>query len=277
MIAQALLDACARGDLPPNVLLLRLAMVATAPEEVAAALDAAGPRLAAARALWRANPQAFGLVKSVLAGVEHAESADPAHWARVFDRLAAAAPEGGVALYALGNPDLLRAATREVVDRILGWDLLPPEARVVEIGCGIGRVLATLAPHAAGITGLDVSPGMIAAARDRCAGLPNVTLAVTSGRDLPLPDASADLVLAADVFPYLVDSGLAEAHLAESARVLRPGGHLLILNHSYRGDPDADRADLAVLAPPNGLRLRRAATGDFALWDAATFLLSRAG
>jgi SAM-dependent methyltransferase len=61
----------------------------------------------------------------------------------------------------------------------------------------------------------------------------------SSGRDLALfKDASFDLVYAVDTFPYLVLSGrdLAERHMSDAARVLRPGGTLLVLNYSYLGD-----------------------------------------
>lgn len=251
---------------------------------LAGALAAAEPpaqaRLGAALQLWRDNPQAFDTVKSVLSGVEHdGAEGDPADWARTFDRLAAAAPEGGVALYALGNPDLLRAATADVVDRLADWDLLGPPVRALEIGCGIGRFLEALSPRLGQVTGLDISPGMVARARERCAGLPNVAVDVTSGRDLAaVPEASLDLVLAADVFPYLVASGdgLPARMVAEAGRVLRPGGTLAVLNWSYRGDPAGDRAEVEEAAGRAGLAVIRAAEGDFALWDAATFLLRRA-
>ena len=284
------LEGCAGGTLPANVALLRLAMEAGAPEEVERALLGAlvgasgfgGGRRGEALGLWRANPQAFGYVKAVIGGVEHGGAAEEpgqgvADWAQAFDRLAQVSPEGGVALYALGNPDLLRAATLEVVERMRGWGLLGREARVVEVGCGIGRFVEALAGEVAHVTGLDVSEGMIARARERCGALPNVTLGVSSGRDLSgLGDGTADLVLGADVFPYLVQAGVAERHVAEAARVLRPGGHLLILNYSYRGDAPQDGAEVADLADQYGFDVLRAGTRDLTLWDAAAFLLRKA-
>jgi ubiquinone/menaquinone biosynthesis C-methylase UbiE len=149
---------------------------------------------------------------------------------------------------------------------------------VLEIGCGIGRFVAALAPHVDHVTGLDMSPEMIARARERCAGLPNVLLGVSSGRDLSgVPDGAIDLILAADVFPYLVQTGaeIVDHHVREAARVLKPGGHLVILNFSYRGDLKRDRSDVAVLAARRGFAFRRSASDDFSLWDAATFLLEK--
>jgi hypothetical protein len=286
---QPALRGCAEGRLTVNVALLRLAMAAQGPEEVEAALAGAleragGPaaeRLREALVMWRGNPQAFALVKGVLSGVEHGGAAgDPercvAGWAEAFDRLARAAPEGGVALYALGNPDLLRAATEEVVARMEGWGLLGPGARVLEIGCGIGRFVEALAPRVAEVSGLDISDGMVERARERCGGLGNVTLEVSSGRDLGgVGDRAVDLVLAADVFPYLVQAGLAGRHVEEAARVLGPGGHLLILNYSYRGNAQEDCREVGELAGRHGFEVRHMGEGDFALWDAATFLLRR--
>jgi SAM-dependent methyltransferase len=247
--------------------------------------DAAATRLDRVRALWRENPQAYTMVKAVIAGVEHegaSESVDAgvAYWREVFDRMARVSGEGSVALYALGNPLLLRDATREVVTRLGEWHLLGPDRRVLEIGCGIGRFVEALAPQVAHAWGIDISPEMIAQARRRCARLPNVTLVVSSGRDLaPFADASVDLILAADVFPYLVQTGpaIVETHLRESARVMAPGGSLVILNYSYRGIPEQDRADLERLAGSSGLLLAGTGTGDFALWDATSFRLIRPG
>ena len=65
--------------------------------------------------------------------------------------------------------------------------------------------------------------------------------AQASGRDLAgFADGSFDLVLAVDSLPYVFRAGgeaLLAAMLAEIARALRPGGELLALNLTYRGDP----------------------------------------
>jgi ubiquinone/menaquinone biosynthesis C-methylase UbiE len=135
-----------------------------------------------------------------------------------------------------------------------------------------------LAPKVGHVTGLDIAERTIVRARERCVARSNVTLLVSSGQNLaPVADETMDLVLAADVFPYLVQTGpsLVERHVKETARVLKPGGSFVILNYSYRDDPECDRTELAVLADRAGLTLSRCKTGLFTLWDAVAFRLDR--
>ena len=278
------LDDGAEGRVPPNIALMRALMAARSPAEIDQALatarqgrdDAALVRLDTIAALAKARPDAWALVRDVLASANHDGAPgdqSPARWATIFDRLAAVSPDAGVALYALGDPDLLSRATQEIVARLREWGLLGPQRDAIEIGCGAGRFVQALAPLLRSVAGLDISGAMIAEARRRCAGLHNVRLDVGTGEGLAgYADASADLVLAVDVFPYLVLQGqdLVGIHVAEAARVLRPGGSLLVLNYSYRGDPDLDRADVTALATRYGFEVRRFATGDFILWDGST-------
>lgn len=285
------LARCAAGT-PANVALMLLLMECADASEAEAALsaaigrlewegDPAAGRLDQALTLLRANPQAPEIVRSVLAGLDHqrgrpAGESELAYWAAAFDGAASKNPEASVALYALGNPGLLEAATAEIVARLREWRLISPDTECLDIGCGIGRVELALAPLVHRIVGLDISAAMVAEARERCAALPNVEIRQTAGRDLSgFPDRSFDLVLAVDSFPYVVQSGpaLIDAMLAESARVLRPGGHLLILNFSYRGDLQRDGEDLQDFAARERLEVVRSSTSDFKLWDGAAFVL----
>lgn len=197
---------------------------------------------------------------------------------RLFDRLVGANAEASVALYSLGDPGLLDAATVEVTELLERLSVLGPERHLLEIGCGIGRFVQALAGRIAAITGIDIAPGMIEAAKKRCAGLPNVTLQETSGRDLwAFPAAAFDTVLAIDSLPYVHRAGaaLVSAHFAEVARVLRPGGDFVILNLSYRGDLELDRQDVRRLGETVGLRVLLNGTSDLRLWDGTTFHLRK--
>jgi ubiquinone/menaquinone biosynthesis C-methylase UbiE len=221
------------------------------------------------------------MVKAVLGDVNHEGAATTPEeqirrLAGAFDRAAQVSPEGSVALYALGNPDLLKAATTEVVEQMRAWGLLGRSQSVLDLGCGIGRFEEAMAGEVSSIVGIDISGEMIETARRRCAALGNVAFLQSSGRDLSAFAAdSFDLVLAVDSFPYLVQSGmsLVQTHVAETARVLKPSGDLLILNFSYRRNPGQDRADIRRLAEGHGFKVLRDGISAFTLWDGLVFHL----
>jgi SAM-dependent methyltransferase len=195
-----------------------------------------------------------------------------------FDNAAALAPEAAVALYSLGSPETLDRATAEIAEQLRQWRLLGTSVVVLDIGCGIGRVERALSSDVRSITGIDVSPVMIAEARRRCADLANVDFAVCNGADLVAFEGQRfDLILAVDSFPYLVaaDPAIAARHIAEAAELLAPNGALVILNYSYRGNLELDRAELRNFASLHGLAVERDGTRDFTLWDGATFLLRK--
>ena len=198
---------------------------------------------------------------------------------RMFDERVRQSEEASVALYSLGSAEILERATAEVVALLDGWGVLGVDRRVLQIGCGIGRFERALAGRVAEAHGVDVSGEMVKVARRRCAGLPNVRVAKTDGRDLaPYGDAELDLVYAVDAWPYLVRSGeaLVEAHFREARRVLRPGGELAILNYSHRGEPAHDEADVRRHSARHGFEVVVAGERPFVLWDGAVYRLRKA-
>jgi ubiquinone/menaquinone biosynthesis C-methylase UbiE len=199
---------------------------------------------------------------------------------RFFDRSVARNEEASVAAYSLGDSAILARTAAEVVDRFADWGLLGPERTTLEIGCGIGRMQAALSPHVAEAHGIDISPKMVEVSRRRCAGLPNVSFAVTSGRDLADFQAERfDLVYAVDSFPYVHQAGAAvvESHFHEAARVLRDGGEFVILHFSYRDDTAADRAEVRKLSRAAGFTVVMNGAQPFKIWDGVAFRMRKAG
>jgi hypothetical protein len=82
-----------------------------------------------------------------------------------------------------------------------------------------------------------------------------------------------------DVFPCLVmsEGGLAERYLREIARVLSPGGDLMILRLAYDDDPASAERELARLARVAALTIARARERPCPSWDAPAFHLVKRG
>jgi ubiquinone/menaquinone biosynthesis C-methylase UbiE/DNA-binding MarR family transcriptional regulator len=111
--------------------------------------------------------------------------------------------------------------------------LLDPDVVVGDLGCGSGRLAATLAPYARSVVAVDSSPEMLDVARSRLAGFGNVQVVEGRIEELPLADESLDLALVVHLLHHVGDPSAA---LGEVTRVLRPGGRLVIadvLPHPY--------------------------------------------
>lgn len=101
--------------------------------------------------------------------------------------------------------------------------------RVLDVGCGTGyliRVLAGHYPRAQELAGIDAASNMIQAAKS-INDDERLTFVTGVAEQLPYADASMDLVVSSTSFDHWSDQG---AGLAECARVLRPGGHLVLVD-----------------------------------------------
>ncbi len=98
---------------------------------------------------------------------------------------------------------------------------------VGDLGCGTGQMSATIAPYVARVIAIDGSAEMLGAARARLQDQPNVDLRQGALESLPLDDAALDLALLSLVLHHQPDPARV---LAESARALKPGGRVLIVD-----------------------------------------------
>jgi ubiquinone/menaquinone biosynthesis C-methylase UbiE len=127
--------------------------------------------------------------------------------------------------------------------------------RILEIGVGTGLSFDDY-DETTEITGIDISEPMIARARQRAVSgrYPHVKgLAVMDAHELRYPDASFDCVVGQFVITLVEDP---ERVLSECARVVRPGGQIILVNHLYseRGLAAAVERLLAQNARKLGLR-----------------------
>lgn len=117
---------------------------------------------------------------------------------------------------------------RRIGEEFARLEPAPNARRFLEIGCGIGRLMAPLSAHCGEIHGVDIADDMIALGRARMAGIAHAHLHWAHDSDLSaFADASFDLVYSYAVMQHLPDEAPFWRYLAESARVLKPGGVLL--------------------------------------------------
>ena len=102
-----------------------------------------------------------------------------------------------------------------------------PLGRLLDVGTGTGRMLALLGAQAQHATGIDRSAEMLRIARAKLGGHARVEVRQGDMHALPVPDASADTVVLHQVLHFATDPARA---VAEAARVLAPGGRLLIVD-----------------------------------------------
>ena len=149
----------------------------------------------------------------------------------LYDDPALAASYARVTAANVYNAAYERPAVQELLGDVRGRDVL-------DAGAAAGEHSAWLVAHGARVVALDASAAMVRLARARL-GESATLLRADLARPLPLADASFDLVLSSLTLHYLEDW---LAPLREFARVLRPGGRLILSTHhpALTDDPDAD-------------------------------------
>ncbi len=117
---------------------------------------------------------------------------------------------------------------------------LQPSDRFLDVGCGTGAAVREAATVVERAAGADLSPAMLARAGQLAEGLPNVEFIEAQSDDLPFDDGAFTAVLCTTSFHHYPDP---DAALREMARVLEPGGRLVI------GDPSTDRLTVRMADP----------------------------
>lgn len=147
---------------------------------------------------------------------------------------------------AAGAWDALRRTLygdRFALDTVLA--LLPPKHVVADLGCGTGQLMETLAPHVARVVGVDHTPAMLAAARQRLAGVANAEVLEGELDELPIEDGTLDAAVVSLALSYVAEPA---AVLAEAARALKPDGRVVVVD-VLRHDRDDFRRETGQARP----------------------------
>lgn len=174
------------------------------------------------------DPQAEQLFAADTARLETVRH-DRAEAARRYFEAHAATWESVRSLH-VADAEIERAIGSMLQDRPLG--------KLLDIGTGTGRMLELFSPRAESAIGIDRSSEMLRLARVRLdeAGVSGASLRQGDMNALPLADRSADSIILHQVLHYAQQPGSA---IIEAARVLAPGGQLLVIDFAQH-----DRAEL---------------------------------
>jgi tocopherol O-methyltransferase len=141
-----------------------------------------------------------------------------------------------------------RQAQVDLIETLLRWAGVAAPARVLDLGCGIGgSALYFAEKYGSRVEGITLSPVQARRAGERAAarGLAGrASFAVADGQRLPFADASFDLVWALESAEHIPDR---KRLVSECARVLRPGGALVVATWCRRGQPPPSRRGRTLL------------------------------
>jgi SAM-dependent methyltransferase len=148
----------------------------------------------------------------------------------IQDRFGAAAARYAASAVHRGGPDL---------EAMLAAGVATGRERVLDVGCGPGATALAFAARVASVVALDLTPAMLAQARETATerGLDNVRFELGNAAQLPFPDASFDVVTSRLAAHHVADP---RAMVREVARVLVPGGLFLLSDAIAPEDPACD-------------------------------------
>jgi len=122
------------------------------------------------------------------------------------------------------NIDSPLSVVRSVIPSLEG-------TKILDVGCGAGGLAKTLAAEGAQVTGIDPNPKAVLDARNL---VPAASFEQASAEALPFEDGAFDAVLIVNALHH-VPLGAMDRSLAEAARVIRPGGLLIVMEPLAEG------------------------------------------
>lgn len=107
-------------------------------------------------------------------------------------------------------------------------DNIKPGSKVLDVGCGNGRLFATIEDKHVDYTGIDNSEELIKIARERFKDFPNAKFLVADAIEMPFDDNSFDIVYSIAVLHHIPSYEFRKKMLSEAGRVARPGSPVIV-------------------------------------------------
>lgn len=139
--------------------------------------------------------------------------------------------------FASGRKTVENEILTDMINICQGKD--PKDMKVLEIGCGTGRVTRALAEVFGEVHAVDISAEMVSQAKQALADVDNAHIYQNNGYDLSvLGDITVDFAFSFIVFQHIPSRDVIENYVREVHRLLRPGG---LFKFQVHGDPTIKR------------------------------------
>lgn len=163
----------------------------------------------------------------------------------------------------ISDLDFRRSGAFDTDLYIIHDELISLQGKILEIGCGTGRMTEFIAQSFEEVVGVDISGEMIRQGKERLKDISNVKLIETDGSTFPLEDNYFDTAFSYIVFQHIKTKEMVESNFKEVYRVLKAWGLFKVLLRADRPDNmdawwngvDYDDDKIADLCKMTGFRL----------------------
>jgi SAM-dependent methyltransferase len=176
-----------------------------------------------------------------------------ARWNSLAQEFGGTKPLGAVIA---GNSDQINYYFDKISKTVLNGSLRFQHKRVLDLGCGVGRLSVWMASRAQHVTGVDISEEMIRVAQNLAAAqrVRNATFRVYDGTTLPYGNSSFDVIVCVGVLKYIIEDQDFVNVIGEMCRTVVPRGQIAIIDELDYAGPvklaEEDLGGLSVLRRP---------------------------
>lgn len=174
-----------------------------------------------------------------------------------------------------------RAETEETIAEIFAHAGEVKPDRALEIGCGVGRLMAEMAGKFKHVSGVDISAGMVEEAKLYLRNLKNTLVKTTDGKSIGFADNYFDFIYSYITFQHINSLRMIRLYVLEIRRMLKPGGKVVVQSiqggnledgqfHGARGHYFKNIEEFGNMFAQAGLHIESLDKKDNVLWVTAS-------